>query len=117
MVKKKDTEGSNEPSVSLAEMKKISGNALRFSARVQISSAIKSKKTGFRLSFAVKGLRKGYKIKMGSFCKMGSLFIENRFTFSAKNGFKFNEWVHFYSLQTIKASSLINWNLMKNCTY
>ena len=47
---------------------------------------------------------------MGSFGKMGSLFIENGFTFFEKNRFKFNEWVHFYSLQTIKASSLITWN-------
>ena len=35
---------------------------------------------------------------MGSFFKIGSLFIENGFTFFAKNGFNFNEWVHFYSL-------------------
>ena len=32
---------------------------------------------------------------MGSFCKIGSLFLENGFTFFAKNGFKFNEWVYF----------------------
>ena len=43
---------------------------------------------------------------MGPFCKMGSLFLENGFTFFAKNGFNFNEWVHFYNLQTIKTAKL-----------
>ena len=65
---------------------------------------------------------------MGSFCKMGSLFLENGFTFFrkwvhffAKNGFKFNDRFKFYNLQTIElskilrkaiiANSQINWNL------
>ena len=39
----------------------------------------------------VKGLRKRYKILMGSFCKMGSLFIEKWVHFFCKNGFEFND--------------------------
>ena len=45
---------------------------------------------------------------MGSFCKMGSLFLEN--------GFNFNEWVQMYSLQIIKSNSLTSWNLSLDVT-
>jgi len=40
------------------------------------------------------------------FGKWVHFFLENGFTFFAKNGFKFNEWVHFYSLQTIKITKI-----------
>ena len=50
---------------------------------------------------------------MGAFCKMGSLFIEDGFTFT-KNGFNFNEWVHFYSLQTIKIALASSITFIRN---
>ena len=45
---------------------------------------------------------------------MGSLFIENGFTFLQKNGFNFNEWVHFYSLQTIKIALASSITFIRN---
>ena len=67
----------------------LAPDSVRSTERVQLQGRVLQKAKGTHkasLLLFVKGLWKGYKILMGSFCKMGSLFIENGFTFLQKMG-------------------------------